>query len=529
MSGGAAERLRQIESVTDVELTQLDVEEMLDELLERVRHLLDADTAAVLLLDPNSSELVATAARGIEEEVRQGVRVPLHRGFAGRIAAEGRPVVLDRVDETTVVNPLLAAKGIRSMAGVPLVDGGTIVGVLHVGSLVGRRFTDHDVDLLQEAADRVTAATRPRLAVIERSAAVALQRGLLPARLLSVPGLDFAARYVPGGGNAVGGDWYDVFRLGGGRLGVVIGDVSGHGLHAAIVMGRTRSALRAYALESGDPAEVLSRLDNKLQHFEAGEMATVLYAVLDPTFERLHISCAGHLPPLLCVGDGEGEFLELEADPPLGVRLGLQRHSTVIDLPADGLLCLYTDGLVEQRGEVLDTGLQRLRDVTRAGPAEATCAEIMSRLVGAATLEDDVALLVIHRRRFDAQTPLELQLRAESQVLGQIRSAARRWLSTAGATPEEVDELLLAVGEASSNVVEHAYGPDGGELQVRFERAGSDVTVTVRDQGNWRAPRGSNRGRGTLLMERCTDEVHVERGPDGTTVTLRKALGGEAT
>ncbi|HYF45428.1 MAG TPA: GAF domain-containing protein, partial [Acidimicrobiales bacterium] len=209
----AEHRLAQIENVSDSELASLDVEQLLDELLNRVRTLLEVDTAAILLLDANGTGLVATAARGIEEEVRQGVSVPLRKGFAGRVAAEKRPVVLDRVDETTVVNPLLVSKGIKTMLGVPLLDAGRVVGVLHVGSLTPRQFDESDVQLLQLVADRVTGAVGSRLARMERDAAVSLQRGLLPPKLPEVPGLELSARYVPGGGKAIGGDWYDVFAL----------------------------------------------------------------------------------------------------------------------------------------------------------------------------------------------------------------------------------------------------------------------------------------------------------------------------
>ena len=196
----AAERLRQIEALTDAALAHLNVEDLLDELLDRLRDILQVDTAAVLLLDADGSALIATAARGIEEEVRQGVRIPVRKGFAGRIAAEARPVILDRVDETTVANPLLIAKGIRAMAGVPLIDSGELVGVLHVGSISDREFGAEEVELLQMVADRVTGATRARLAATERDAALALQRSLMPSRLPEIAGLDLAARYIPGGG-----------------------------------------------------------------------------------------------------------------------------------------------------------------------------------------------------------------------------------------------------------------------------------------------------------------------------------------
>ena len=249
-------RLRAIQSITDAALSRLDDRELLVELLERTREILRADTAAVLLLDFSSGQLIATAAAGLEEEVRQGVRIPVGRGFAGRIAAEHRPVILDRIDRTTVLNPILLAKGIQSMMGAPMVAGGRVTGVMHVGSLTPRQFTGHDVELLQLAADRAAAAVQSMTAKADRVALEALQRSLVPAALPLVTGAEMAARYVPGRGVA-GGDWYDVFTLPSGELCVVMGDVAGSGLPAAVIMGRMRSALRAYALESQDAAEVL--------------------------------------------------------------------------------------------------------------------------------------------------------------------------------------------------------------------------------------------------------------------------------
>ena len=257
------ERLRDIQAITDAALSHLDDRAFLAQLLARTRDILGTDSAALLLLDGSSKQLIATAAAGLEEEVRQGVLIPVGRGFAGRIAAERRPVILDRVDHTTVLNPILWAKGIQSMMGVPLVAGGRVIGVLHVGALDRREFTSQDTELLQMAADRAAVAVQSMMAQTDRIAATALQRSLLPSALPVVDGAKMAARYVPGSG-VVGGDWYDVFSLPAGELCMVIGDVAGSGLHAAVIMGRMRSALRAYALETNDPAEVLSRLGLQL-------------------------------------------------------------------------------------------------------------------------------------------------------------------------------------------------------------------------------------------------------------------------
>ncbi|HEX2297079.1 MAG TPA: GAF domain-containing SpoIIE family protein phosphatase [Pseudonocardiaceae bacterium] len=394
----ADQRLRRIESLIDVTLAHLDVEDLLAELLERVRELLRADTAAVLLLDPSSQYLVAAAARGLEEEVHQGTRVPVGEGFAGRIAAGKRPVVIDDVDHADVLNPILRQKRIRSLLGVPLLIGGAVIGVLHVGTLSPRRFAVEDVDLLQVVADRAALATQASLTRVGQAAATELQRSLAPARLPSVAGYEFAGRYVAGRGGSVGGDWYDVFVLPSGSVGVAVGDVVGAGLSAAVVMGRLRSALRAYALDYVDPGEVLSSLDRKVQHFEPGAMATVLYAVIEPQSHQLHVSVAGHPIPVLAVPNRPAEVLDLPIDLLIGVRPHQLRRTSTVELPPGAVICFYTDGLVERRDSTLDVGVERLRDSVTTDPAEFVCANVMNKLVGRTSLDDDIALLAVRRK-----------------------------------------------------------------------------------------------------------------------------------
>ena len=182
------ERLRDIQAITDAALSHLDDRDFLAQLLARTRDILGADTAAVLLLDDSSEQLIATAAAGLEEEVRQGVLIPVGQGFAGRIAAEGRPVILDRVDHTTVLNPILWSKGIQSMMGVPLVAGGRVIGVLHVGSLDHREFTSQDTELLQMAADRAAVAVQSMMAAPARTASSLPMTSIVADRLCgSIP------------------------------------------------------------------------------------------------------------------------------------------------------------------------------------------------------------------------------------------------------------------------------------------------------------------------------------------------------
>lgn len=389
--------LHRIEAVTDAALSRLDVADLFDELLDRVRDLLRVDTAAILLLDQRSRQLVATAAKGLEEEVRQGFRVSIGRGFAGQIALTQQPVIIERVLPGRVVNPVLLQTGVQSLLGVPVIARGELVGVLHVGTLTPRRFTSDDVRLLQLVADRVGLANQARVNSLDQAAALALQHSLIPTALPAVPGLELAARYVPGHAAGVGGDWYDVFTLPSGWLGMVVGDVSGHGLQSAVVMGRIRSALRAYALVSDDPAEALALLDRKVVHFEAGSLTTALYVMISPDASMMRISLAGHLRPVLAAPGQSSTLLPAYIDPPLGVGGRLpQRHTTTFDFPPGAVLVSYTDGLIERRGELIDVGLARLTAAVPLAPVETVAATVMTAF-DAEHPADDVALLALRR------------------------------------------------------------------------------------------------------------------------------------
>ena len=402
------DRLLDIEAVTDAALSRLDEQSLLEALLERVKKVLRADTAAVLLLDRPAGQLVATAASGIEEEVRQGVRIPLGTGFAGRVAESREPVILTTVDHTTVRNPLLVDRGIRSLLGVPLLVGGNVIGVLHVGSLSGRPFGQQDAELLQLAADRAALALHSLKSQDDALAAVALHRSLLPTALPAIPGLGLAARYVAGSGT-VGGDWYDVFVAPDGRLGVVVGDVAGSGLGAAVIMGRMRSALRAYVLETMDPGTALRLLDRKIQYFEPDAMATVLYGLYTPGTGEFVVSSAGQLPPVLAAPGRRPGPLAIKPDPPIGTADDPKRRSTTVFIPPGALLCCFTDGLVERRDHSVDHGIDTLAAVldeqiaggateSMESMAEDACAVVMRALVGNAPARDDIAVLMLSSR-----------------------------------------------------------------------------------------------------------------------------------
>ena len=385
-------RLRFLEAMTDPSLARLDIDAALLELLTHVHDLLAVDTASVLLYDRSGDYLVASLSVGLEQNLGRPVRIPLGDGLAGRVAIELRPLASDRAD-----TPVLAQNGIRSMLAAPMVAAGTLVGVVRVGA-GERTFSDEDTNMLQIAADRIALAVQAHASNAESAATTALQRSLLPSRLPLVTGLDFAARYSPGAQLGIGGDWYDVFTLSGGRIGIVIGDVAGHGFAAAVVMGRLRSALRAYALDNDAPDVVMDKLDRKASHFEAGVMATVAYGVVDPDAGRLTLCLAGHLRPVLAMPGRPSEFIDAPVDPPIGFSLrGRNRRSHVVDLAPGATICFYTDGLIERRDRPIDAGLTDLLAAVEAVPSETVCGELMREFVAGQAIADDVALLVMHR------------------------------------------------------------------------------------------------------------------------------------
>ncbi len=231
--------------------------------------------------------------------------------------------------------------------------------------------------------------------------AEALQRSLLPV-LPAVAGLDVAARYLPGSTAAqVGGDWYDVFPLPDGAVGLAIGDVMGHDLQAAASMGQLRSVLRSYAWQGGNPAQVLDHLDQLVQGMQMAQLATAIYGRLhlpDDGPGRLVFANAGHLPPVLRRPGGDTVLLDGAASLLVGAALGTSRDDVEMAVPSGSVLLMCTDGLVERRGLDPDEGLERLRSALSASDAvdaEGLCDALVRELTGGDDLDDDVALLVV--------------------------------------------------------------------------------------------------------------------------------------
>jgi GAF domain-containing protein/anti-sigma regulatory factor (Ser/Thr protein kinase) len=518
----ARQRYEALQRVTDAALAYLPEDLLLPELLIRISAAVHSDTAAILLLEPDGAMLRARAAKGIEEEVEQGVRIPVGKGFAGRIVAERRAVMIADVDHADILNPILREKGIRSLLGVPLLVEGRALGVLHVGSLTLRTFTADDRDLLQLAADRAALAIEHARLYEQRHLAESLQRRLLPESLAHVAGLEIATRYLPASGNTLGGDWYDAFTLGGGRVVVAVGDVVGHGIDAAAVMAQLRTALRAYAADGHEPAAVVDRVNRLMWALGPTAMTTLAFAIIDPEAERMELVNAGHPPPLVLGADGTAEFLPLQGNIALGASELARYHSEVYPLPTGTTVVLYTDGLVEERGRSIEVGLERLRsEAGGPGGVEDLCARIAERLVPAER-PDDIAILA-------ARVPalgdtLSTTWPASRESLAPVRRVLRRWLRGRGASEDELYDMTVACQEACANAIEHAYRPSRATFELETADDDGHIRITVRDHGQWRAPRGTNRGRGLVLMRALMEAVDVRHEEEGTVVVMERTL-----
>ncbi len=385
------------------------------------------------------------------------------------------------------------------------------------------------VELQRERGERVREA---RARAEAEAIAGTLQHHLLPDRLPRVPGLAMAARYRPSERVAkVGGDWYDAIELSDGRVGIVIGDVVGHGVQAATLMGELRAALRAYAvLEPESPGAVLERLNSLVAATHSARMvATLLYMVVDGSGTRVRFASAGHLPPLVVAPDGSTRLIEHPAALPLGAGERTVFADWEYELSVGATALLYTDGLVERRGEAIDVGLERLRESLRTAPGdlEGLCSHVIESTLGSGDVQDDVALLAVRLRGEDAGR-LELVLAAEPGSVPVARYRVARWLAATGDGREDEFAIKLAVSELCANAVEHAYGPESGHtFRLVAERVAGDVVIEVADAGRWRTPRGSRRGQGLGLVRQLMDVVDIEQGESGTTVRTRKAGGGD--
>ena len=360
----------------------------------------------------------------------------------------------------------------------------------------------------------------------DRRIATTLQRALLPDQLPNVPGLTLAAHIFPGGGGTrVGGDWYDAIALPGGRLGLVVGDVAGHGIDAAARMGELRSVARAYALEGHGPAELVERMNGYHAALGADLMTTMLFAIVEVDSGRIRFVSAGHPPPII-VGEDGTSVLE-GAGPPLGVLDTWRYEERTAALPPGTMALLYTDGLVERRGERLEDGLGRLRAAAAGGgTAEAMCERVLEA-AQIQSADDDVTLVVVRGEPVIGPVA-RLKLAPDRDALVSLRRVLARWLQEAGAERDEANDLVMAANEAWQNALEHGTGFARTTVDVDLERAGEQVTITVRDPGSplasQRPPGDPDRGRGIELMRALADEVTLELAPQGSVVRLQRRL-----
>ena len=521
-----ARMVRGLQAVSDAALAHLALDDLLPELLERIREILGADSVSVFLTGSDDPSLLELRCVSGVEGLPTGTAIPLARdSFAGRVAKERRSISISDVlagGDGRSFQRELAGSGLRALMGAPLTTEGSVRGVLCAGSCAPEHFDPDDSTLLALMADRAALAIgNAHLYEREHRVVESLQRSLLPASLPRLPGVSIAARYRPGGAD-VGGDWYDAFTLGDGALGVAMGDVVGHGLDAAALMGELRNGLRAYAVEDGSPGAVVTRLDRLMKQGEEERMATLSYALIDLDAETIRYTSAGHPPPLMIGPDGAAAFLWDGRSTPLGVG-GEAEHEEEAEaaFPAGSTLVLYTDGLVEVPGEPLDTGLARLEEAVLAAGSEpdAICAALTSGL-DAVEPRDDVALLALSTVALTSD--LSLTVSASPVSLRYGRRVIGRWLDQAGAAPSVSHDIQLACFEACANATEHARGDSHFYLEA--SHADGEVSLVVRDSGSWREPLNGDRGRGLDLMKDLMDSVTVDTGPDGTVVQLRRRL-----
>ena len=357
-----------------------------------------------------------------------------------------------------------------------------------------------------------------------------LQRALLPQDLPTVDGLALAARYLPAEvGFKAGGDWYDVIPLADGHVGLVIGDVAGHGLEAASLMGQLRMAVRAYALEGHRPSDIVAHADSVLRVVAPEELATMVYADVDPARGHVALVSAGHPPPI-AISAGQARYLEPPKQPPIGVARTWTYQELVTDIgPADKIV-LYTDGLIDRRDIALDEGMERLlaaANVDRGRPVEVLCRALINALVPSQAT-DDIAVLAMERLPVGGGA-FQFRMPAEPSELARMRRALSAWLRGIGVEPADANDLVLACAEACSNAIRHAYGPSAGTVDIEARRDNGSVEVVVRDFGRWRHRRGQGGGRGLALIEALTPSTHIERSEHGTVVTMRRTLEGSVS
>jgi PAS domain S-box-containing protein len=419
---------------------------------------------------------------------------------------------------------LLRALELKSAMLIPLKARGRTLGLLYLATSESERRYDEEDLALAEALGRRAAlhVENARLYAREHLIAQTLQHAFLPKDLPRLPGILVDAAYVPAAVESeLGGDWYDAFQLNDGRIVLSIGDVTGHGLQAAVSMGQVRQAIRAAAYEGDPPAAILARANRLLTRSTADTMATALVGILDPATMMFSHATAGHPTPLLTIADGT-----VKALPSGGLPLGMRAIATVpavagISLPLGALLVLYTDGLIEHDRDPVQ-GEAELIQAIRAevgAPSLNPARTILDRVLGGKDPHDDVAILLVAVDPVPLKT-LDLTLPAIPSTLPLVRQSLQQLAGGVGLDQGRLAALQIAVGEAMNNVIEHAYGVTPGTVHVRAAETDGRLVVEVMDAGEWRRERRDGGGRGLRIMRALVDDVTVERTEAGTSVRL---------
>ena len=367
------------------------------------------------------------------------------------------------------------------------------------------------------------ALARARLHEAEHDAVRRLQESLLPRELPTHPSLQLAVRYLPANATAdVGGDWYDVVSLPGGRLAAVVGDVVGHGMAAAATMSSLRNVLRAFLIEGDDAGQALARMHVLANRTEIGLTATLCCVIIDPVTGEGEWASAGHPPPLLVHPVGPAVYLA--AGPSQQRALGVggcpnATQSGLVVAPGEMLL-LYTDGLVERRDRPDGLALLQSTQARDGVDLDTYCDNLIDRLAPPQVRRDDVALLAL-RRAEPSETVLELRPFAAVSAAGETRRSLRPWLATHSFDAQAAGDALVAVSEAVANSVEHSGISSNDQITVRARLGSGRLGVIVRDTGRWRRTRKDPlRGFGLKLMQSLMDTVEIDQREDGTRIEM---------
>ncbi|MFI9614972.1 SpoIIE family protein phosphatase [Streptomyces sp. NPDC052023] len=432
--------------------------------------------------------------------------------------------------------------GFHSMLVVPIRARRSVLGLAVFGrSQEPTPFQEDDLLLAEELVTRAALSLENALQYArERTAALTLQRDLLPHHVGGGSAVEVASRYVPADmDHGVGGDWFDVIKLSGARVALVVGDVVGHGINAAATMGRLRTAVRTLADLELPPQELLAHLDATVRRLNdenekdtddqgtapAVVGATCLYAVYDPVTRRCAIARAGHPPPAIIDPHGQVTFPDLPAGAPLGLGLGMVPfESTDMTLPEGSVLALYTDGLVESRDDDLDVGLRRLgAALAETGSSlEDLCSQVIEALPTQAPA-DDVTLLLARTRGLEPAQLASWELPNEPGAVHTARRLAARQLGVWG-MGHLVTTVELIVSELVTNAIRHGHGPISVRL-IRHQVLTCEVSDTSTSHPRPRHPHTlDEKGRGLHLVARLSRRWGSRAASDGKVVWAEQDL-----